>query len=59
MRTLKNQRRCKPADRAQEPQPAPTAGRPTVAFVPARGARTLTWSLGFSGRDGDQGRALH
>jgi hypothetical protein len=58
MRTLKNQRRCKPAQ-AQEHQRAPAASRPTVAFMPARGARTLTWSLGFSGRDGDQGRALH
>lgn len=58
MRTLKNQRRCKPAAQSQERQAAPAAGRPAVAFVPAR-APTLTWSLGSSGRDRSQGHALH
>lgn len=59
MRTLKNQRRCKPAAQGQDRQAAPSAARPTVAFVPARGARTLTWSVGPSGRGRDEAHALH
>lgn len=59
MRTLKNQRRCKPAAQGQERQAAPAAGRPVAACIPMRGAPTLTWSLGAPGRDRDQGHALH